>query len=327
MRFVWTGVVWVVLAVMGAWAGAALYFDFPVAWMRVPVVCLFGAALLRAAIFAKSPVEARGTWLGGFLLVLAWWFTLEPSNARNWQPDVAQTAWAEIDGDKLTVHNVRNCEYRTETEYTPRWETRTYNLPELRAADIFITYWGSPWIAHPIVSFQFGDKDHLAFSIETRKEVGEEYSAVKGFFRQYELTYVAADERDVVRLRTNYRKGEEGYMYRLARSRERLRTGLEGYLMHINRLHEKPEWYNALTKNCTTSMRTDAEDAGVKPRPWDWRILANGMGDQLMYERGQLAGGLPFAELKERAHINAAARAANDAPDWSERVRAGRPGF
>jgi hypothetical protein len=327
MRIVWTACIWVVLAVMGAWAGAALYFDFPVAWMRVPVVVLFGAALLRAAFFVKQPWQARTTWVLGFLLALAWWSTLEPSNTRQWMPDVAETAWSETAGDRLTVHNVRNCEYRTETDYTPRWETRTYDLSQLRAADIFITYWGSPWIAHPIVSFQFGDKDHLAFSIETRKEVGEEYSAVKGFFRQFELTYIAADERDVIRLRTNFRKGEEVYLYRMRLSKERLRASLEAYLEHGNRLHERAEWYNALTKNCTTSVRRDAADMGVRLRPWDWRILANGRGDELMYERGQLEGGLPFADLKERAHINAAAQAANDAPDFSERIRAGRPGF
>ena len=172
---------------------------------------LFG--MVGALLTFRGRGKAIAICLAGFALVLAWWLTLKPSNDRAWQPDVAQTAWAEIDGDHVTIHNVRNCDYRTEGDYTPHWETRSYDLAQIRGMDIFLTYWGSPWIAHPIVSFQFGDNDYIAMSIETRKEVGEQYSAIRGFFRYYELIYTVSDERDVVRLRTNYRKGEETYLF------------------------------------------------------------------------------------------------------------------
>jgi hypothetical protein len=189
--------------------------------------------------------------------------------------------------------------------------------------DIFFTYWGSPWIAHPVVSFQFGDHDYIAMSIETRKEVGEVYSAVRGFFRYYELIYTVSDERDVVRLRTNYRKGEESYLFHTLATPEHARATFLNYLKKINRIRNRPEWYNALTNNCTTNI------AALAGEPqWDWRVLLNGRADQMLYERGDLAtGNLPFAQFKEQAHINAAARAAGDDPDFSRRIREGRAGF
>jgi hypothetical protein len=233
-----------------------------------------------------------------------------------------------MDGDRITIHNVRNSVYRSETDYTPRWETRVVHVSSIRAADIFITYWGSPWIAHPIVSFNYGDDEYLPFSIEVRKEKGEGYSAVRGFFRQFELIYIVSDDRDVVRLRTNYRNGEEVYAFRLRATPEAARALFMEYIHSLNRLRERAEWYNAVTTNCTTDIRRMAVVAGGPDAPgWDWRILLNGRLDEMLYSRGRLAGNLPLAELKQRAHINDVARLYDQAPDFSQRIRFGRPGF
>ncbi|MBL8708341.1 MAG: DUF4105 domain-containing protein [Rhodospirillaceae bacterium] len=264
----------------------------------------------------------------GAVCVIIWWLTLQPSNERAWQPDVARTASATVDGDFVTIRNFRNFDYRTETDFTERWETRIFDLNRLVAADIFITFWGSPWIAHPIISFAFDDGQHVAFSIETRKEVGETYSALRGFFRQYELIYIAADERDLIRLRTNYRVGEEVYLYRTTASAAEARRVFLDYLKSMNALHEAPAFYNAITSNCTTNIRihTAAAERAALPA-WDWRLLLNGKGDEYAYEHGRLAGDLPFAELKLQAHINDAARAADQAADFSRQIRLGRAGF
>jgi hypothetical protein len=257
-----------------------------------------------------------------------WWFSLKPSNDRAWQPDVARTAWAEQNGNILTIHNVRNCLYRTETDYDARWETRVLDLSRLQGVDIFITYWGSPYIAHPILSFVFDDGKHVAFSIETRKEVGEQYSAILGFGRTYELIYIPADEGDVIRLRTNYRKGEDVYLFRTTITPDQARALLQEYVLRLNSLHQKPEWYNALTSNCTTNVSMAAAHVrGKKSMPLDYRVIANGLGDQMMYENGRLKGGLPFDQLKKQALINPAAHAAGDSPDFSKLIRANRAGF
>jgi hypothetical protein len=310
---------------MTLWAIGALWFDFPMKAWRHGVAIVYAVGVLILLIGSKGQWRKIAVLTGGFVAVLACWLTLKPSNSRPWQPDVAEMPWAEIKGDHVTLHNVRNCEYRTETDYTPRWETREVDLSRLRGLDIAINYWGSAWMAHPIASFQFEDAPPVCFSIETRKEIGESYSAVGGLYRQYELTYVCADERDVLRVRTNYRHGEEVFLYHTTASPEAARQRFMEYIGSINELRAHPRWYNAATDNCTTSIRT--QRVAADRAPWDWRMLFNGYGDEMMYEHGLLAGGLPFPQLKQRARINDAARAADAAEDFSQRIRAGRPGF
>jgi hypothetical protein len=307
------------------WAAAALYFDVRVAWFRTPLAGVYAVGVIAAWVVVRGWWRKLGLPAGGFLLVLAWWLTLQPSNDRDWQPDLAVLAYADIVGNKVTVHNIRNCDYRSETDFDVRYYDKTFDLGQLRTADLYLVYWGSPNIAHTMVSFGFEGGDYLCFSIETRKEKGENYSAVRGLFRQYELIYVVADERDVVSLRTNYRQGEEVYLFRLNGSPAQARVLMLDYLRRLNRLRQHPAWYNALTDNCTTSMRT--QRAAADRTPWDWRMLANGHGDELLYERGMIATNLPLPELKQRAHINARAKAADKAADFSRLIREGVPGI
>ena len=326
-HFVLIALVGLFCLVATAWATGALYFDFPIAWLRAPLSFVYGVAMLVTVFFVKGRWRAISVVVGGFALVLAWWLTIKPNGDRDWQPDVAQKGWADIHGDEITVYNVRNCAYRTETDYTPHWETRVVHLSNLTGVDLAINYWGSPWIAHPIVSFQFSDSLPLAFSIETRKVIGQSYSTLAGFYRQYELIYIPADERDVIRLRTNYR-GEQVYLYRTTISAERARAIFAEYLKRLNRLHEHPEFYNAVTDNCTTNIRVaNVGASGGEAPPWNWRILLNGKGDELLYERGFIDRNLPFGELKARSLINARARAADSTPEFSHLIRVGLPLF
>ena len=183
---------------------------------------------------------------------------------------------------------MRNCDYRTETDFTPHWETRTVRLSQITGMDVAINYWGSPWIAHPIVSFQFADALPLCFSIETRKTIGQKYSTLEGLYRQYTLIYVVADERDCIRLRTNYRR-EDVYLYHTLASPAQARERFREYINTINALHENPRWYNAVTSNCTTSIRT--QRAAKLRAPWDWRILLNGKADEMLYQDHAIATG------------------------------------
>ena len=309
------------LAAAMGWAALALHYGGSPSRARdvAAVACILaGGALLWLGWRRRW---ARLGLLVLFAVVLAWWLSLAPRNDRDWQPDVAVLPWVEVAGDTLAVHGVRDNEYRTELDYTVRHDDRTYSLDRLRTVDLFLVYWGSPWIAHTILSFGFDDGRYLAVSIETRKEKGEEYSAVAGFFRRYELIYVVADERDVVRLRASYR-GEEVYLYRLRTPPGAARALLLGYVQRINRLRERAEWYNALTQNCTTAI---PRQSGA--RSWrNWKLLANGYLDELAYEIGAVDTGLPFTELRARSRVNERALAAGDAPDFSRRIREGLPG-
>src|SRR5262245_3502418 len=321
IKYIGWAFAWLAALVCAIWAVGALYFDFPTA--GPPSATVVVVVLFAATLFVRGQLLKLAIVFGVFAVVIAWWLTLKPSNHGAWQPDVAQTAWADINGNEVTIHNVRNCDYRTETNFSPRWETRTVRLCQITGLDVDINYWGSPWISHPIVSFQFTDALPLCFSIETRKTIGETYSALRGFYRQYTLIYVVADERDVIRLRSNYRH-EDVYLYHTLASPVQARERFREYINTVNALHENPRWYNAVTSNCTTSIRTQ-RPAKLRA-PWDWRILFNGKADEMLYQDHAIATrGLPFAELKQRSLINERARAADQDPDFSRIIREGLP--
>jgi hypothetical protein len=319
-------IAWPVLFLGVGWAALALRFDGPASsGLAGGLAVAFLAGCLTVVVLLRPIWRAQIAVAVMVLAVIGWWLQIPARNDRDWAPDVARPPRATFAGSRVTIENVRNFEYRTETDFTERWETRAYDLGQLRGADLFLSFWGPTLIAHTIASWEFADGPPLAISIETRKERGETYSALLGFFRQYELYYVVADERDVVRLRTNYR-GERVYLYRIRMPAEQARGILLDYLREVNRLAQHPRWYNALTHNCTTTIRMHVQQ--VAPgRPWDWRLLANGRLDELGYERGQIDTSLPFAELRARSDITARAQAADTAADFSTRIRAGLPGM
>jgi hypothetical protein len=305
------------------WVGA-LYFAGPRPQSLSTALAL-GYLLGTVAIFVFMRPFRRAVVLYGavFVGLLAWWSTLLPSNEKDWAPEVARLPWAEIAGDRLVVHDLRNFDYRSETDWTPRYEEREYDLSKLVGVDLFMSYWGSPAIAHTIMSWQFEDMPPLAVSIETRKDKTQQYSAVQGFFKQYTIFYVVADERDLVRLRTNYR-GEDVYLYRIRMPPEQAKAILLDYFETINDLRERPRWYNALTQNCTTTIRMHVQHIGGM-QPFDWRLVVNGYGDQMLYERGRIDTSLPFAELRARSNVVARAKAADQDPEFWRRIREGLP--
>lgn len=313
------------LLLLTGWAALALYFDVRIAWLRFPVIAAYLLAIVAAIVLLKHFRYRVLACLLCFAVVLAWWFSLRPSNDGDWQADVSHLAYAEINGDRITVHDTRSCDYRTNVDYTCQWPAREIDLAQIRGVDLFLDYWSSPWIAHTILSFDLGNNQHIAFSIEARKRVGQSYSAIGGFFRQFTLISIVSDERDVVRLRTNYRKNEDLYLYHTTATAAFARSLFLDYIHFTNDLHDHPQWYNAVTGNCTTEIFALET---MRSQPRNWTVLLNGKGDAWQYREGNIAGdGLPFDELKRRAYINPAANAADKDPDFSERIREGRPGF
>jgi Domain of unknown function (DUF4105) len=312
---------WLAISLSLAWWAAALLCR---ASTRDAAFLYLIPLLLCAGLLVRLGRGPRGALALGLNLVAAiWWSTIQPSNERDWQPDVAKPARMSIEGDAVKVHNVRNFHYRGEKEWDPHWETRSYHLSELRGMDLFLSKWGAPGIAHTILSFDFGADRYLSISIETRKEKGEEYSALRGFFRDYELYYVVADERDVIRLRTNFR-GEDVSLFRLRTSPLASKNLFLDYARRINRLFEAPVFYNALTDNCTTAINTHIQAAGGEAF-FDWRLLANAYADEMLYERRILATDLPLAELQQRSAVSQRARTCPDDGAFSECIRADLP--
>jgi hypothetical protein len=315
-----------VVVCTSVWAAGAIYYaPIPGAPLRIALAALW----ILSTILSFALLRRRGrvliAYLVAFAVLVIVWFQIPASNQREWLPEVALTPHATIAGDIVTIHNVRNFAYRTETDFEPVWETRTYDLRQLDSGDLIAVYWAGKAIAHIMVSFGFAGKDYIAVSIETRKEKGEAYSTLAGFFRQYELYYVVADERDVVRVRTTYRKPQEDvYIYRIQGPTENLRRVFLDYIKSINELRTRPEFYNTLLTNCTTSIWLHTRMNRESP-PLSWKILLSGYLPDYLYELGRLDSSMPFAKLERRSLVNAPAHAADKDPAFSRRIREGLP--
>jgi Domain of unknown function (DUF4105) len=314
-----------VLLIGVAWAFGALWFDFPVAVLRQPLAAAFGLSAVAALVFVRPRWRAQLGVAGAIGLVAAWELTIPPSNTRDWQPQVAETPYVEMNGDRVVIHNFHNFDYLSKIDFRPRWETKIVHLSNLRAVDFFTNFWGPKLICHTFLSFDFGPDGYVCISIETRMAKGQNYSALAGLYRQFELYYVIGDERDIVRVRTNYRL-EDVYLYRLtAATPEKTRALFLDYVKSANELHQRAQWYNELTSNCTSNIRVHIKHIG-SARPWDWQLLVNGTIAERAYELRAIDTSLPFAELRHLSYIDDRARAADRDPAFSNRIREGLPG-
>jgi hypothetical protein len=284
---------------------------------------VFALAVLTLAWRQRS-------WLGlaiyalAFLALAFWWTSLAPSNHREWADDVAQMTTGTIDGNRATLNNVRNFDWRSQTDYTPRWETRHYDLDKLVSVDMVLSYWGMPAIAHTLVSFGFDNGQHVVFSVEIRKEKHESFSEIGGFFKEFEMSVIAADERDIIRVRTNIRE-EDDYIYRVKVSQATMRSLFAAYVGEANSLIETPRFYNTVTANCTTiiyHMMTRI----VEGLPIDYRLLLSGYLPAYVYDVGALQPGFTLEALRERGRISERARQADTDPAFSAAIRRGIPG-
>jgi hypothetical protein len=315
---------WLLVLLIEAWVFGALWFDFPVPAWRIPFAIAFAILSLLAVLVVRPVRMAQLGICAVSALLFLGWLELAPRNDRNWQSNVAETPWAEVQDDLITLHNIRHCVYEPDGKYISAWTTRSVRLSQLTGIDLALNYWGSEWMSHPILCFTFAGAPPLAFSVEARFEEGESYAPAASLYRQFELVYVVADERDVLQVRTNVRH-EDVYLYHSTASAEEVRHRFMEYVNRINALHTKPQWYNLITANCTTSIRAQRPEA--RRAPFDWRILLNGKLDELLYETGMIeTGGLSFADLKKRALINERASAVREGEDFSARIRDGIPG-
>lgn len=260
-----------------------------------------------------------------FLLLQLWWASLEPSNERNWSDDLARTTHGVVQGEQITLHNVRNFNWRSETDYDVVWETRQYDVSGLRSLDMTTSYWDSPAIAHVLLSFGFDDGQFVVFSVEIRKERHEAFSELGGFFKKFELSVVATDERDAIRVRTNVRN-EDAYLYRTRLNDDAARQLFLALIAEANDLAAKPRFYHTVTANCTTLV------FGMLRRilgklPLDHRLLLSGHLPAYVQKQRGLQLGYSLEDLKAQGRITDRALAADLAPDFSLQIRQGVPGW
>jgi hypothetical protein len=316
-----------ILLLVVAWACGALYYTFPVPSLRFASMIVFAAGCAVALVFLKNKLAAVGVVLLACLVVLGWFLSIAPTNDRPWRTEVAVMPWSEIHGDDLTVHAMRNFDYRTPDDYDVRYADKRFDMSKLRATDIYFSYWdGNRSVAHTMFSWDFGGADVLCLSVEIRREVGQADDTLAGIYKQFEILYILADERDVVRLRTNYRR-EEVYLFRTLLTPDESRRFLTEVLSEVNDLRDHPQFYRTLGNNCTTSVVSLVDTIWPGRIPFSKKILMNGLAPEIAYEKRFTATDLPFEEWKSRGNIGDAARAADTDPLFSRRIRAGRYGM
>lgn len=248
-----------------------------------------------------------------------------PTNFRDWTPEQAVLPYAEFNGNQVTVHNIRNCQYFADDTFMVDYYDKTFDLAEVQGVDfLMVPFAGMPSLAHTMLSFNLvgpdGQPQYLAVSVETRKEKDEKYAAWKGSARQYELMYVVADERDVIKQRTNFRD-EQVYLYQTTATPDVARQLLVDVLGRANELAAEPEFYDTITNNCTTNIVRHINRVRPNRISYDLRQLLPGLSDQLAYDQGLLVRYGTFDETKERAHINALAERYADREDFSQLIR------
>jgi hypothetical protein len=324
----WIGFTLLVVAILSvsAWCTLAVWFHFAA---NAAIRNLLAGAMFALTLATVSCLVSSWRWraLCTYALVVAvvfvWWTTIKPSNDRDWAPDVARTATATIDGDRLVIDNVRDFTWRSDTDFDQRWETRIYSLSHVTGVDLIMSYWAGEEIAHTIISFGFQDGSKLAFSIEIRRERHEVYSPLAGFFKQYDIAIIAADENDVVRLRSNVRN-EDVRIYHLRMSPAIAQKLLSEYVDEINEIARNPRFYNTLTSNCTTLVfkMVRVIHPGL---PIDRRILLSGYLPNYAYDIGALDTSIPFEQLRKLSRIHDKAVQADSDLSFSERIREGIP--
>jgi hypothetical protein len=308
---------WMVLVMMLAsgvvitlWMVGAIYYDVCRGnkWGRLLAP---GWAVGVSTLFAAwQPFwQPFATVLGVATLFVAWWLRQKPSHDREWDPSVAVLPRAVCKGDMITIENVRNFDYRSPDEFKPRYETRMFHLANLSGTDIVFFNWGSSWMSHPVLVFDFGPDGRVCISAEVRYRKGQKYSLIRSLYRQQELIFLVADERDVILSRTKHGRPQTSHLYRFNASAGELRTVFLDYVEAINSMYERPRWYHGLCANCTTTFYRLPNSRSR----CDWRVLANGRLDRALYEDGRLDRTLPFPELRRTSYLNDVANSAPEA--------------
>jgi hypothetical protein len=316
------------IALSAAWGACALWYRASgkpaLKALSTALWSAFGFGVLLA-LWQGRAILGVAAYLVGFLVLSVWWYRLRPSNQRAWADDVARMTTGTVSGNIVTLHNVRNFAWRTNTDYTQRWETRSYDLDRLVSVDMIMSHWTGRMIAHMLISFGFDGGGYVTFSVEIRRQKQQSFSEVGGFFKEFELSVIAADERDVIRVRTNVR-GEDDFLYRLSMPAAAMRSLFLGYVDEANRLVQAPRFYNTITVNCTTLVyHMMKRIAGGLP--WSYRVLLSGYMPEYVYSIGRLDSRYSLGQLRELGRISERAKKSDLSATFSEDIRAGVPGI
>lgn len=317
------------------WLCLALWIQEPWGWLfsRILIGTWIAFALSILGIYVSRHFFSRTKdallYIIIFVLSLFWYFGLEARQDREWSPEVARILNYERKSNIVTLNNVRNFKWYPNGRFDEHWESREYDLDQITGVNIITSYWMGPQIAHTLVSFDFANSKPLTFSIEIRKEKTEEFSAIGGFFRKFEVSLVASDEKDIIYTRSNIRN-EQVYFFPVNMPKAEMKALFEEYLHQADELKQQAKWYNTLTSNCTTLVFDMVQAVSNQKLPTDYRLLASGYLPNYLYDLGALNQNWDMKTWYQRAHINpkmAQLEHSKDqnTVDYSQIIRSGLP--
>ncbi len=266
----------------------------------------------------------KRTAYGVFILcagIVVAWLQIKPSHDREWEVSVAKLPSASFEGEQVKIRNIRNFEYKSEKDFSVRYYDKTYDLNKLVSIDYVLVYWdGNEAVAHTILSFGFSNGEYLSVSVETRLERGEPQSGLRGLFKQYESIYILGDEKDLLRLRTNYRR-EDVFLYPTTIKPQIVRKLFKIIMERVNQIDSEPEFYNTLSHSCLTSLANDFEQVIARRSFFDFRRIANGYSDEMLYENGWIDSKLSFEDTKRLHYVNQYVMADVSGENYSIKIR------
>jgi Domain of unknown function (DUF4105) len=318
---------WLFMLVLTLWASVAISFsNLPGDLFKTGAAWVFGISSILFVVWNWRQRRKRAIlgFFGAFFTVLIWWLFIPASHDRDWMVPVAVLPHVEIEGDRVTVYNVRNFHHRSVDDFDVRYDDRTYDLNQIEGVDMAFSNWGVEGVVHALLSFGFSDGSYLCVSSETRKEKHETDVplALYGLFKQFELIFILGDERDLLRLRTNYRK-ETVHLYPTQLDREKTRKLFLLVMERVNDIHRRPEWYNTIEHNCLTSLVPLFRKV-TEIRSSFLQLLFAGDMDKAEYDRGTWDTDLPFEEFRELHRINQYVEDREDPAGYSQQIRSWR---
>jgi hypothetical protein len=264
-----------------------------------------------------------------FYILLVLWLVVfimdvmtNPSNTRNWNDDQKVLSYGEVEGDNVTIRNIRNFTYASTTSYTESYYDKTFDMQKLtRVWYIVEPFSGIPGSAHTFLSFEFEDNQFISVSVEIRKEKGESFHPVKGLFNQYEIMYVWGDEKDLIKLRSNYRK-DKVFVYPIKTTQEKAQALFVDMIARTNELKDKPEFYNTVTNTCTTNIVRHVNAITPKKiRMFNKSVLLPESSDEFAYGLGLIDTELSFEDARKRFYINDRAEMYANDENFSVKIR------
>lgn len=321
---------WVLLLPIVAWTGLALTYTGAIGGEGLPWRALLGAFVALAMLIALLIwPRRRALWACAlvFALTVAFWAWHSPSNSRDWDAVALHSPWAEVKGNKVIFHNVRNFRYRVDGPPQENWYSESYDLRHLTQSHLSLTRFGGvPGMAHAMVSFTFQDPakgpQYLMLSAEIRREKGEGYHPIGGLFRQFELFYVVADERDALALRTHVHQ-DPTWLIPMNAGPEKTRAFFLDMVQRVNTLRDAPEWYNSISNSCASNLASHYESINQVNLPPDYRIVLPGFADDLLADLDLLPIGVSPQDALQRYRVDERARQQPVDEHFSTRIRQG----